>query len=102
VWTLKVVPVDPEHPLTFRLLPGHVRTIGRGAGATFIVDAPLISRVHCRITVDDHGRVEVTDLDSTNGTWIDGERITTAPLDVGQTLRVGRVEFALERDATAP
>lgn len=98
MWTLKVVPADPEHPLTFRLLPGHLRTIGRGAGATFIVDAPLISRVHCRITVGDEGRVEVTDLDSTNGTWIDGNKIETAPLTEGQILRVGRVEFVLERD----
>ena len=99
MWTLKVVPADPEHPLTFRLLPGHLRTIGRGAGSSFIVDAPLISRVHCRITVSDTGVVEVTDLASTNGTWIDGEPITTARLDVGHTLRVGRVEFVLEREA---
>jgi len=99
MWTLKVVPTDPEHPLTFRLLPGHLRTIGRGAGATIIVDAPLISRVHCRLTVRDDGAVEVCDLESTNGTWIDGQRITTATLHEGQVLRVGRVEFSLERDA---
>ena len=99
MWTLRVVPPDPEHPLTFRLLPGHMRTIGRGAGSTFIVDAPLISRVHCRITVASDGGVEVCDLDSTNGTWIDGKQITTAPLAEGQVLRIGRVEFVLEREA---
>lgn len=98
MWTLRVIPPDPEHPLTFRLLPGHMRTIGRSPGATFVVDAPLISRVHCRLTVADDGSVEVTDLDSTNGTWIEGEQITTAPLAEGQVLRVGRVEFVLERE----
>ena len=99
MWSLKAVSADPEHPLAFRLLPGHMRTIGRGAGATCIVDAPLISRVHCRLTVREDGLVEVTDLDSTNGTWIDGVRISSATLDEGQTLRVGRVEFALQREA---
>lgn len=98
MWKLRTLPPDPEHPLTFRLLPGHMRTIGRSAGATFVVDVPLISRVHCRLTVADDGMVEVADLDSTNGTWIDGEKITTATLAEGQVLRVGRVEFMLERD----
>jgi pSer/pThr/pTyr-binding forkhead associated (FHA) protein len=101
MWKLRTLPPDPEHPLTFRLLPGHLRTIGRSAGATFVVDVPLISRVHCRLTVADDGSVEVTDLDSTNGTWIDGEKIATAPLAEGQVLRVGRVEFVLERDEPA-
>ena len=98
MWKLRTLPPDPEHPLTFRLLPGHLRTIGRSAGATFVVDVPLISRVHCRLTVAEDGSVEVTDLASTNGTWIDGERVTTGPLAEGQVLRVGRVEFVLERD----
>jgi pSer/pThr/pTyr-binding forkhead associated (FHA) protein len=75
-----------------------MRTVGRGAVASFVVDAPLVSRVHCRITVADDGTVEVTDLDSTNGTWIDGQQITTAPLLEGHVLRIGRVEFVLERD----
>jgi pSer/pThr/pTyr-binding forkhead associated (FHA) protein len=99
MWMLRVSPVDPDHPLAFRLLPGHMRTIGRSAVASFVVDAPLISRVHCRLTVANDGSVEVTDLDSTNGTWVDGQQIKAAPLAEGHTLRVGRVEFVLERDA---
>jgi pSer/pThr/pTyr-binding forkhead associated (FHA) protein len=98
MWMLRVSPVDPEHPLAFRLLPGHVRTIGRSAVASFVVDAPLISRVHCRLTVAADGSVEVTDLDSTNGTWVDGQQIKIAFLAEGHILRVGRVEFVLERD----
>jgi len=101
MWTLRAVLAHPEHPLSFRLLPGHMRTIGRSAAATCMVDAPLISRVHCRITVAGDGSVEVADLGSTNGTWINGEQVTTAPLREGNVLRVGRVEFVLERDETA-
>lgn len=98
VWMLRAVGSDPAAPLVFRLRPGHVRTIGRTAGATFVVDAPLISRVHCRLTVGDDGSVDVVDLDSTNGTWINGEQVHAAPLREGNVLRVGRIEFVLERD----
>ena len=98
MWRLRAIDSDPNVPLVFRLLPGHMRTIGRTSGANFIVDAPLISRVHCRLTVESDGHVEVVDLDSTNGTWINGERVEAAPLCQGDVLRVGRVEFVLERD----
>ena len=46
MWKLRAVDSDPTVPLVFRLLAGHMRTIGRTSGANFIVDAPLISRVH--------------------------------------------------------
>lgn len=99
MWILRAVPDQSEPPLLFRLLPGHVRTMGRAAGAHFVVEAPLVSRVHCRVAVADDGRVEVTDLESTNGTWVNGQQITTAELPPGGVLRVGRVEFVLEADA---
>ena len=39
-----------ELPFTFRILPGNIKTVGRAPRADFIVDAPLVSRVHCRLT----------------------------------------------------
>ena len=102
MWRLRAVDSDRSAPLVFRLLPGHMRTIGRTSGANFVVDAPLISRVHCRLTVTEDGGIDVTDLDSTNGTWINGSRIRTGPLCEGNILRVGRVEFVLERDPPRP
>jgi pSer/pThr/pTyr-binding forkhead associated (FHA) protein len=78
-----------------------MRTIGRTSGANFVVDAPLISRVHCRLTVEGDDHLDVVDLDSTNGTWINGKRIQAAPLYEGNVLRVGRIEFVLERDGLA-
>ena len=97
MWVLRALGADANHPLSFRLLSGAVKTIGRIGAADFCLDVPLVSRVHCRIEVDADGGVEVVDLDSTNGTWIDGDRITRAPLRPGGVLRVGRVEFTLER-----
>jgi pSer/pThr/pTyr-binding forkhead associated (FHA) protein len=96
MWVLRALDADVNHPLSFRLMPDTIRTIGRVGAADFCLDAPLVSRVHCRLEVGAGGDVRVVDLDSTNGTWIDGERITMASLRPGSVLRVGRVEFALE------
>ena len=83
---------------TFRLLPGSIRTVGRATGADFIVDAPLVSRVHCRLTVAPDGILEVRDLESTNGTFVNGKRIERARLRSGDRLGVGRVELVALRD----
>jgi pSer/pThr/pTyr-binding forkhead associated (FHA) protein len=97
VWILQTVG-DPADAQTFRILPGGVRTIGRATGADFILDAALVSRVHCRITALPDGELEVTDLDSTNGTFVNGTRIGNARLATGDRLRVGRVELIALRE----
>ena len=84
---------------TFRILAGSVRTIGRSTGADFIVDAPLVSRVHCRLTALANGELEVRDLDSTNGTFLNGERVESRLLSSGDKLGVGRTEIVALRDA---
>jgi pSer/pThr/pTyr-binding forkhead associated (FHA) protein len=96
MWVLRAQGADANHPLSFRLMPGTVKTIGRLGAADFCLDVPLVSRLHCRVQVGADAAVEIVDLDSTNGTWIDGVRITRAPLAPGGVLRVGRVEFVLE------
>ena len=98
MWILRTIDEGtPEK--TFRILPGGVRTIGRATGADFIVDAPLVSRVHCRLTALPSGELEVRDLDSTNGTFVNGARVETARLASGDRLGVGRVELVALRDA---
>jgi pSer/pThr/pTyr-binding forkhead associated (FHA) protein len=99
MWMLRALDADPNHPLAFRLMPGGVKTIGRSGAADFCLDVPLVSRLHCRLEVQPDGSVEVVDLDSTNGTWVDGKQVRRATLVPGSTLRVGRVEFALEPSA---
>jgi pSer/pThr/pTyr-binding forkhead associated (FHA) protein len=86
-------------PLTFRVLPGTVKTVGRAPRADFIVDAALVSRLHCRLEAA-ADMLEVIDLSSTNGTFVNNERVGRARLNVGDRLRVGRVELTIGR-ATA-
>lgn len=98
MWILRADEGSPTGPLTFRVSPGAVKTIGRAPTADFPVDAPLVSRVHCRLAVSDADQLEVTDLDSTNGTFVNGRRIERAALVTGDRLQVGRVEFTVDKD----
>ena len=83
---------------TFRILPGGTKTVGRAVRADFQVDAAMVSRVHCRLAADTHDRLEVEDLGSTNGTFVNQRRVTRATLAPGDRLRVGRVEFFVSRE----
>jgi pSer/pThr/pTyr-binding forkhead associated (FHA) protein len=82
---------------TFRLRAGTIKTVGRAPRADFIVDAALVSRVHCQLTATDD-RLEVVDLKSTNGTFVNGKRVKKAHLSAGDRLRVGRMELKVERE----
>jgi len=97
MWILRTV--TEGHPeKTFRILPGNERTLGRATGADFILDAALVSRVHCRVKALAGGELEITDLESTNGTYVNGERIVSARLAPGDRLRVGRIELVALRE----
>jgi pSer/pThr/pTyr-binding forkhead associated (FHA) protein len=88
--------IDPA--VRFRILPGSIKTIGRAPRADFIVDAALVSRLHCRLTAG-ATELEVVDLDSTNGTFVNGERTGRATLKTGDRLGVGRVELTVAQAA---
>ncbi len=63
--------------------------IGRTPASGLMLPANEVSRAHCRIDVTD-GEVLVTDLESTNGTLVDGQRITAEThLPPGGTLQIG-------------
>ena len=88
---------ESDDALMFRLRPGAIKTIGRAPRADFIVDAALVSRLHCRISATDD-TLEVVDLSSTNGTFVNDRRVQTARLGAGDRLRVGRIELRVARD----
>ena len=73
-----------------------MKTLGRTARADFIVNAPLVSRIHCRLTADTSDQLVVEDLGSQNGTRVNGRKVDRALLKVGDKLTVGRVEFEIK------
>jgi pSer/pThr/pTyr-binding forkhead associated (FHA) protein len=93
---------DDETPFVFRLTPGAIKTIGRAPRADLILDAALVSRLHCRLEAGEAALV-VVDLESTNGTFINDTRVERGTVEDGDRLRVGRVELKVERmaDTTA-
>jgi pSer/pThr/pTyr-binding forkhead associated (FHA) protein len=96
VWTLRAS--DSRQPLTFRLRTGSIKTVGRARRADFVVDAALVSRLHCRLTAAAE-HLEVEDLNSTNGTFVNGRRVSRGTLTPGDRLGVGRMELRVERAA---
>ncbi len=97
MWILKTAD-DAEAPFLFRILPGSIKTVGRAPRADFIVEAALVSRLHCRLTAG-ATELEVVDLESTNGTYVNGDRTERAILKNGDRLGVGRVDFFVEKSS---
>ena len=88
--------IEGEGPQTrFVVSPMGVK-IGRTAPADIVLSGAGISRAHCMVELADN-RLRVVDLNSTNGTFIDGERIgLPAFLAVGSVLQVGSFAFKHE------
>lgn len=75
-------------------------TIGRADGNTFQILANSVSGRHCEVRLRGEELV-VRDLQSTNGTFVDGKKISEGSVKPGQTLRLGEVELQLEVSAPA-
>ncbi|MEU3254910.1 FHA domain-containing protein [Streptomyces sp. NPDC006997] len=79
------------------LLHGGEVRVGRSADADVPLDDPDVSRLHCAVTLSADGRVTVADLGSTNGTALDGARVTARPVRFtpGALLRIGESTLRL-------
>jgi len=79
--------------------PGKHISIGRLGGNELIINDPSISKTHASLVVDQDGNMTVADTASTNGTFVNGERIAygkAVPITVGDKLKVGTVEVLLD------
>jgi len=75
-------------------------TIGRVEDNMFQIAESSVSSHHCEVLLRGSD-VVIKDLNSTNGTFINGEQITERVLKPGQTLRLGQVELKLETEKAA-
>ena len=73
------------------------RTVGTSPDfADILIDDKSVSRMHARISEDRSGNPLITDLNSTNGTWINGIRLQpeeSVPVGKGDVIRFGEAEF---------
>ena len=87
----------PAHPIVDingqrYLLTGPVTVIGRGSEADIIVDDSGVSRRHLETRLT-HGNAIASDLGSTNGTFVEGQRVDAVSLVDGNTLTIGRTQI---------
>ena len=74
-------------------------TIGRGNKADLMISHPTVSREHCRL-FEKNGELVVQDNGSSNGTFVDGEKIVAAVVvQPGQILAIGPLTFRAEYEA---
>lgn len=76
-------------------LKGEKTTIGRLEDNTFQIAEQSVSSHHCEVLLKGSD-VLIKDLNSTNGTYINGEKISEKVLKPGQILRLGTIEVRLE------
>ena len=81
-------------------LPSNVTVIGRRQDCDLCIPLMVVSRKHCEINKV-KGRLTIRDLGSSNGTYINGKRITEeAEVKPGDYLQIGPLAFGLQIDGT--
>ena len=79
---------------SFAIEGGRVLVVGRGHKAQIVIDDDTVSSMHARLQLSSTGeRVTMTDLGSSNGTYINGKRITTGQAQAGDVMRFGTAEL---------
>ncbi len=79
--------------MTDGLMPERLLVIG--------VNEASLSRLHAVIEISDVGDAQVLDLGSTDGTWLNGNKVTKAALRGGDEVRVGELRLLLKHVASA-
>ena len=71
--------------------------IGRGDKCDLRIPLLSVSRRHCELAIGDDG-LHVKDLGSSNGTFVNNQRVTESPLSAGDRLAVGPIIFTVQID----
>ncbi len=79
---------------TFPVGPDPV-VVGRSVPDGVTIDHASVSRRHCELTFAD-GQIEVRDLASSNGTFVNGNQIIRSKANVGDAVRFGQVDARFE------
>lgn len=76
-------------------IPEGNSTLGRSGDNTIVLDAPDVSRRHARL--ERNGSfLRIYDLNSTNGTWINGEAVHISDIQPGDAIRLGSQELRVD------
>jgi adenylate cyclase len=91
--TLKLISFTGDQD--FELAADHAYVVGRAVTSDIPIFDPTISRRHAELKVGKND-VSLKDLGSSNGTFINGERVTEGTLEPGDSVTFGKVVFQLK------
>ena len=89
-----------DHEKQFEFGIGKRVSVGRTANNDLSIDDVSVSKIHASFMADAHGAISVADTGSTNGTFINQERISygkASVLEAGDRVKFGTVEVTFER-----
>lgn len=78
-------------------LPNSVTVIGRRHSCDLCIPLMSVSRKHCQLNCDGEA-LKIRDLDSRNGTYLNGKRINEAVIQAGDSIKIGPLTFLLQVD----
>ena len=67
--------------------------IGKAAGCDLLIDDGFTSGHHAQFVIDGTGKITLFDYGSTNGTFVNGQKITSVVLEHGCTIKIGSTEL---------
>lgn len=68
-------------------------TIGRNSSNNIVLNDSMVSRIHAQLTLMDNGQIIIKDLGSSNGTFVNGNKITECYLKTGDIVKCGGTFF---------
>ncbi|MCS7469320.1 FHA domain-containing protein, partial [Stieleria sp. ICT_E10.1] len=92
---------DHAHGRKSMLRSGHSITVGRSEQSDFVIPDPQLSAIHFQLA-DDRSGWQLTDLDSTSGTTVNGVRVSTTLLQTGDRVIAGQTHFVVTIGESAP
>ncbi|MEU8590124.1 FHA domain-containing protein [Streptomyces sp. NPDC048664] len=87
-----------KQPTNVRPLLSRTIRIGRGADNDMVIDDLVVSRRHAELRAHANGAYEIVDLDSHNGTFLNGRPVSRAPVTAGDIVGIGHLVFCLVGD----
>ena len=94
--TIRVTAYDGDRELFSSSFQRDVINIGKLARAQIRLEDSNVSRMHAVIEVTAEGKVEIADLNSTNGTYVNGEKVSRTVLHTGDQVRVGDIRLTVD------
>ena len=88
-------------PATSFELSRHVLTIGRTPSNDIVLPDTSVSKAHAQLVQEEEGW-RIVDLESTNGTWVNGERVDERRLSPEDQIRIGIYTLVFETQGWAP